>query len=439
MALSIRSSAAAAGCLTLALALPLGMTGCSAQSGGGTGSPATKTAAEQSANDEQDASPSEEAARVVSSTYHELDSTETFTTSYTYDDAGRLVGAEDATATQKWAYDDAGRLVKEEIAYAADEESAGGKQTITYTYDENGALVERLLDDTTDENIDLETGEPMTDPDTGAVLDDHKRTYAYEDGGKKMTVTTTNADGQWIGETVSYFAESAEGLSPTVSVKPEDLGTLVEPWKPQREEVLDQNGEVAESSNYTYNAAGDITTLSSTYEGEDGKETIVWNSTYDDKGHETMTSVSMEGADEDAQETPTEWTYDDAGRAIEKAAIDPFFGMMYEFYSYDSAGRLKSVTYVQPQSAEEIIVGCQVFDYAADNEDPAQTPEAMMTGARDKVKAEVEASGLFDEMAAEDEETFDLSDLKEGDLEGIDLEGIALEDLEGVEGIEEAL
>ena len=42
----------------------------------------------------------------------------------------------------------------------------------------------------------------MTDPDTGAVLDDYKHTYAYEDGGKKMTVTVTNADGQWTGATV---------------------------------------------------------------------------------------------------------------------------------------------------------------------------------------------------------------------------------------------
>lgn len=432
MTLSNRTSRTAAGCLALALALPFGMAGC-AQSNNATDQGAGTTAeapADQSAN--QAANTPQEAAeasqQVATITYYDNDSSEPITSTYAYDDAGRLISAEDVTMTQKWTYDDAGRLTKEETVYAADGEEEGGEQTTTYTYDEAGTLVERIFEDTTGENLDYETGEPMTDPDTGAVLDDYKRTYTYEDDGKKMTTTVTNADGQWIGGTISTFAESALQLFPTVSVKPEELGTVVDPWKPIKEETVTEDGTVTESSEYAYNEAGEITTLTSTYEDEEGSEKIVWTSTYDDKGNETMTTVAMEGAtDDEAQETPTEWTYNEAGQAIEKVSLDPFFGMTYEFYTYDSAGRLKSITYVQPQDGAEHLVGCQIYDYVTDNEDPASTPQQLMEEAAAKVPVQEPTDGEVDGEFAEGEE-IDLSD-----LEGLDLEGLELEDIEGVE------
>lgn len=430
MTLSNRTSRAAAGCLALALALPFGLAGCAqsndaADQGAGT---AAEAPADQGTGQEEASGEAAEASQQVATiTYYDNDSDESITSTYTYDDAGRLISAEDVTMTQKWTYDDAGRLTKEETVYAADEEDEGGEQTTTYTYDDNGTLVERIFEDTTGENLDYETGEPMTDPDTGAVLDDYKRTYTYEDDGKKMTTTVTNADGQWIGGTVSTFAESALQLFPTVSVKPEELGVVVDPWKPIKEETVTEDGTVTESSEYTYNEAGEITTLTSTYEDEEGSEKIIWTSTYDDKGNETMTTVAMEGSEEDTQETPTEWTYNETGQAIEKVSFDPFFGTTYEFYTYDSAGRLKSITYVQPQDGAEHLVGCQIYDYVADNEDPASKPQQLMEEAAAKVPVQEATDEEVDGEFLEGEE-IDLSD-----LEGLDLEGLELEDVEGVE------
>ncbi len=300
MAFPMKKNARAAGCLALALALPLGMAGCAAPQNDTGTAPAATTA-----NDASAATDADGAEADAPESDAKIQADQQVKTTYTYDEGGRLTAAEDSVVTQKWTYDDGGRLVKEEIAYAADEESEGGQQTTTYTYDDNGTLVERIFEDTTGENLDYETGEPMTDPDTGAVLDDYKHTYAYEDGGKKMTVTVTNADGQWTGTTVSTFAEGAEGLSPVVSVKPEELGAVIDPWKPITEQMVDQEGAVLESSEYTYNEAGDVTKLVSSYDDGEGTEKIVWTSTYDDKGHETMTTVAMEGEEGQAQETPT--------------------------------------------------------------------------------------------------------------------------------------
>lgn len=440
MAFPMKKNARAAGCLALALALPLGMAGCAAPQNDTGTAPAATTANDAPAATDADGAeadaPESDAKtqvdqQVASVAYYDGESTEPVKTTYTYDEAGRLTAAEDSAVTQKWTYDDGGRLVKEEIAYAADEESEGGQQTTTYTYDDKGTLVERIFEDTTGENLDYETGEPMTDPDTGAVLDDYKHTYAYEDGGKKMTVTVTNADGQWTGATVYTFAESAEDLSPVVSVKPEELGAVIDPWKPITEQMVDQEGAVLESSEYTYNEAGDVTKLVSSYDDGEGTEKIVWTSTYDDKGHETMTTVAMEGEEGEAQETPTEWTYNEAGQATEKAAFDPFFGMTYEFYTYDSTGRLKSIVYVQPQDGGDHLVGCQVFDYAEKNEDLSQTPQQLMEEAAAKVPAQ-EATGE-DELSFEEGEEIDLSDLEGLDMEGADAEDLALEDVEGSE------
>ncbi len=424
MTRSNRTPLTAAGCLALALALPLGAAGCAstdAPSDNGATTPAEAPAESTEPTPAENDEAKQASDQVAAITYYDSSSDEPIKASYTYDDAGRLTAGEDATMSQKWTYDDAGRLVKEEIVYAADEESEGGQQTTTYTYDDNGTLVERIFEDTTGENLDYETGEPMTDPDTGAVLDDYKHTYAYEDGGKKMTVTVTNADGQWTGATAYTFAESAESLSPAVSVKPEELGAVIDPWKPITEQMVDQEGAVLESSEYTYNEAGDVTKLVSSYDDGEGTEKIVWTSTYDDKGHETMTTVAMEGEEGEAQETPTEWTYNEAGQATEKAAFDPFFGMTYEFYTYDSTGRLKSIVYVQPQDGGDHLVGCQVFDYAEKNEDLSQTPQQLMEEAAAKVPAQ-EATGE-DELNFEEGEEIDLSEL----------EGMDLEDLEVVE------
>lgn len=435
-----RTHRTAAGCLAVALALPLGLAGCSSADNSADQNAAEAPAAEAPADQDSTATAPEgdQAAatqndqQVASVTYYDGESTEPVKATYTYDEAGRLTSTEDVSLSQKWTYDEAGRLVKDEATFAADEESEGGQQTTTYTYDADGTLVERIFEDTTGENLDYETGEPMTDPDTGAVLDDYKRTYTYEDDGKKMTTTITNADGQWIGGTVSTFAESAKGLAPTVSVKPEELGTVVEPWKPVKEETVNQEGAVLETTEFTYNEAGDATTVTTSYDEGEGTEKIIWNTTYDDKGHETMTSVAMEGEEGEAQETPTEWTYDDAGQAIEKVSFDPFFGMTYEFYTYDSLGRLKAVTFVQPQDGAEHYVGCQVFDYVEKNEDLAQTPQQLMEEAAAKVPVEETTGEEGDAEFAEGEE-IDLSD-----LEGLDMEGLELEDVESIEGEGEA-
>ncbi len=144
-----------------------------------------------------------------------------------------------------------------------------------------------------------------------------------------------------------------------------------------------------------------------------------------------MTTVAMEGEEGEAQETPTEWTYNEAGQATEKAAFDPFFGMAYEFYTYDSTGRLKSIVYVQPQDGGDHLVGCQVFDYAEKNEDLSQTPQQLMEEAAAKVPAQ-EATGE-DELSFEEGEEIDLSDLEGLDMEGADAEDLALEDVEGSE------
>lgn len=436
MTFSNRTNMTAAGCLALALALPLGVAGCTqadSTADQGNGTPAAEASANQGSAQATESGSQDANAqidqRVTAITYYDSGSDESISTSYTYDDAGRLTAAEDATMIQKWSYDDAGRLVKEETSYAADDESDGGDQTITYTYDGDGTLVERIFEDTTGENLDYETGEPMTDPDTGAVLDDYKRTYTYEDDGKKMTTTVTNVDGQWIGGTVSTFTESAKGLFPTVSVKPEELGMVEEPWKPAKEETLAQDGTVTESSEYTYNEAGDITTLTSTYDDEEGSEKIIWTSTYDDKGNETMTTVAMEGAaDDETQETPTEWTYNEAGQAIEKVSFDPFFGTTYEFYTYDSAGRLKSITYVQPQDGSDHLVGCQIYDYATDNEEPSSTPQQLMDEAAAKVPVQESSDEGDDEFV--DGEEIDLSE-----LDGLDLSELDTEDIEGEEAV----
>lgn len=437
MAFPMKKHARAAGCLALALALPFGAAGCAAPRSDANDAPAAATAGDAAADAPEKNAEVQANQQVASIAYYDEESAEPITATYTYDEAGRLTAAEDPTITQKWAYDDAGRLVKEETSYAADEESEGGEQNVTYTYDEEGTLVERILEDTTDEMIDYETGEPMTDPDTGAVLDDYKRTYAYEDDGKKMTVTVTNADGQWIGTTVSTFEASAKGLFPTVSADPDELGAVVEPWKPLREDTLDQDGAVLESAEYTYNEAGDVTSLTSSYEEDGVAEKIIWTSTYDDKGNETATSVSVEGSDEEAQETPTEWTYDEAGRPIEKVSYDPFFGTTYEFYTYDSAGRLKTITYAQPQVGAEALVGCQVYTYVEANEEPAQTPEQLMADVKAKVPAE-EATEEDDFYSLEDGEEIDLSDLEGLDLEGIDAEDLELDAVEGGEDTETA-
>lgn len=432
MVLPKNKTARAAGCLALALALPFGVTGCATTQNGQDQTPAAEASANTAEKGQE--TPVEADERVATVAYYDGTSAEPITATYTYDEAGRLTSAEDSTMSQKWSYDEAGRLVKEETTYAADEESKGGEQNATYTYDEDGTLVERILEDTTDEMLDYETGEPITDPDTGAVMDDYKRTYTYEDDGKKMTVTVTNTDGQWIGETVSYFDQSAKGLFPTVSTEPDELGAVIDPWKPVKEETVDQDGTVLESAEYTYNEAGDVVTVASSYDDEEGSEKIVWTTTYDDKGNEASTSVSIEGSDEEAQEIPTEWTYDESGRPIEKMAFDPFFGTTYEFYTYDSAGRLKTITFAQPQEGAEALVGCQVYTYVEGNEEPAQTPDELIAEAKAKVPVEEateEDSELAledDELALEDGEEIALDDLEELDLENLDLEGIEVED-----------
>lgn len=114
--------------------------------------------------------------------------------------------------------------------------------------------------------------------------------------------------------------------------------------------------------------------------------------TYDENGNETSSAISSSIMPEMNNSSQTTWTYDEAGRPTASVLVSDGASSWFEFFTYDSKGRLKTVTSVVPmmdaETGEEFepTIGCTVYNYLIDDEELTTTPEQLMADARAQVE-----------------------------------------------------
>lgn len=174
------------------------------------------------------------------------DGTATQDTSYTYDQAGQLIGLKDpAGTTWSYTYDFAGRQTladdpdagKTATTYTSDGQpktvTNGAGKTIAYTYDKLGRPL-TMRDDTTAGKIRVEhayDGDPESDPDTAGMLGmEHATTRHTSEGNYTTRTGKVDAAYRPLTTTLDYPQaatgdNTGEGSGPTGDI-PEALARL---------------------------------------------------------------------------------------------------------------------------------------------------------------------------------------------------------------------
>lgn len=384
--------------IALALALAAALAGCSTSEPAEEApapAPAEEPAAPEAPSEKEAEKPEpvDKSQLVATSTSYYLDSEqEPDVRTATYDDAGRLLSVGDATSKYDWTYDDEGRILTEKFSALSDVEGAGDTLT-TNTYNADGTLAETVVEDSTPAlYFNPETGETGEDPSLGELWQEAGESYrlvlSYSDDGTQKTVESYTLDGDLTGSRIFYYDQDARASYDKVSTDPELLGTVISPALPLRTELFDETGTRTSEVTRTYDTNGNETSMVET--GADG--TTEQTCTYDEHGNQTSNVISSSIAPEMNGSSQTTWTYDEAERPVTSITAHDGTESWFEFFTYDSKGRLKAVTDVVPMidaetgEAYDPVISCTVFNYLVDDEDLTTTPEQLMADARAQVE-----------------------------------------------------
>lgn len=396
--------------IALALALAAALAGCStsepaeeAPAPAPAEEPAAPEAsAEEEAEEPEPAVPAIDKSQLVTAqtTYSEelIDDPDTFEA--TYNDDGRLLSYDNANQHYAWTYDDAGRLLTE--SYTSTTEAGGESTLTTYTYDSEGVLSESLYEDnSTALYINPETGEIGEDSSLGEPWNEPEQStrtkWTYSDDGKQLKGETYSLEGELLKSETTYYAEDARYAYDTVLGTPDCIGLTESAANPLSRELFDADGEKTGEVTFTYDAQGNLTSQVFT----EGGYTYTTNYTYDDKGNQTSWSFNTDDPEEEfsAHSGETKWAYDSDGLPISQSEYQEGSDIPTNtfFYTYDSKGRQKTSTQViamesydengEPTGEFEYIVGCSIFTFLEDDEEPTTTPEQLMADARAQVEA----------------------------------------------------
>ena len=393
MALSIFGRLRALPTLALALMLTVGLAGC------GMAEPADDATAEKAATEsETPSAPSPEPAEAAPEFETQaaeplqkdllvasLDSysdgfDEPSRTVYGYDEAGRLTSSyfEDTDLGTTWTYDERGNLLTEVQTF---DNGEGGvyTSTVTYTYsDENLPLTRTYETNQSPVYINPETGEQTDDPSQGEpmMMDIPKCTYEWSERGAMEKVTEYDEGGavRKIYET-TYLLPLTVPVS-TVSVDPFSevgIGTIVDQLRILTNTAFSPDGTETSKTTWQYNEAGKPTLITQT-----GGMSAAQEIAYNEQGDEVSSVFGDWGYTQ-------EWTYDDSGRPTARAIFDDTSeGPLYEFYTYDSQGRLKAEVGATPWDGTYVI-NCGVYHYVENDEDLPVTPQQLMDESRARI------------------------------------------------------
>ena len=385
--------------IALALALATALAGCAASEPAE--EPAAPAPAEEPAAPE---APAEEEAEEPATKFDTqqrepvdqetlVSSIDSYTESYaepssqtcTYDNAGRLTSLtfDEGGLGTKWTYDANGNLLTqvEDFDYG----DAVYTSTISFKYNDEGLPVERTFETTQpDTYFDPETGEQTDDPSQGelAEWDVPRITFEWSERGAQEKLVEYHASGEEITSQTAYQLPIMVPMS-VVSTDPlssSDIGVIEEDMHPLSSKTIDADGFVTSETSYQYNSDGKLTSAIM----KNGDWTTTNTRTYDERGN--IASDSYDYGDGDAQTTTYEWAYDSTGNPTEKVIRDPEMGDVYEFYTYDSKGRLKARVTANLFEGEYSLY-CGVFNYIVDDEELTTTPEQLMADARAQVEA----------------------------------------------------
>lgn len=384
--------------IALALALAAALAGCSTSEPAEEApapAPAEEPAAPEAPAEEEaeEPEPIDKSQLVAKSTSYYLDSEqEPDVRTATYDDTGRLLSVGDATSKYEWTYDDEGRILTEKVSALSDVEGAGDTLT-TNTYNADGTLAETVVEDSTPAlYFDPETGETGEDPSLGELWQEagesYRLVFSYSDDGTQETAESYTLDGDLTGSRIFYYDEDVRTLYDEVSTDPQLLGAVISPALPLKTELFDETGTQTGEVTHTYDANGNETSMIETSAEDTTEQTY----TYDENGNETSSAISSSIMPEMNNSSQTTWTYDEAGRPTASVLVSDGANSWFEFFTYDSKGRLKTVTSVVPmmdaETGEELepTIGCTVYNYLIDDEEPTTTPEQLMADARAQVE-----------------------------------------------------
>lgn len=301
-----------------------------------------------------------------------------------YDDAGRLTSLtfDEGGLGTKWTYDANGNLLTQ--VEDSDYGDTAYTSTITYKYNDEGLPVERTYETTQpDTYVDPETGEQVDDPSQGELVewDVPRITFEWSERGAQEQLVEYHASGEITSQT-TYQLPIMVPVS-VVSTDPQSIsgfGVIEEDMRPLSSKTVDADGFVQSETSYQYNADGKLTSATM----KNGDWTTTDTRTYDEHGN--ITSDSYDYGDGDAQTVTYEWTYDSAGNPTELIVRDPEMGDTYEFFTYDSKGRLKARVSASLFEGEYSLY-CGVFNYLVDDEALSATPQQLMDDARAKMEA----------------------------------------------------
>lgn len=224
-------------------------------------------------------------------------STNPSTTTYTYDDQGRITAASKKAIVGSFGdgdytyeYDDQGRVTK----------ASSEKLTYAYTYDDQGRLASKTTS---------QSGGEFTD------------TYEYDDQGRLTKTTTTGASSSYPGgQQLRYY-------------KYDDAGNMVE---------MQYDGGFADNRykyDFTYDDKGHVVQSAySSASSMDPYSGYTLTFAYDDQGRLSKITAGSGG-------TPYEFSYDDAGRLSQ---------VSYKYGEYSSTWQLTygAKTYVKKDAKE---------------------------------------------------------------------------------------
>ena len=293
----------------------------------------------------------------TSYTYNDMDQvlTETQpsgggTTTYTYDEGGRLVSLEDPDEnTTTYSYNDANEVVTEESP-------TGGLTTTTYDLDGNVLSTTDPDDHTITYAYDADnevTGETWVNPEGGTPLDVFD--YTYNDDGELTAVSDDNSSYQY-----TYNADGEETSQGDVGSPDLPTVTLTYDYDADgnRTSMDDSLGGLV---SYTYDARDEL--VNETLSGS-GLSAMAVANTYDNAGNMTG-QTRYSDLDETDVVAATSYTYDDANQMTGITDKNSSGTTLVSYgYTYNAAGLVSQETRTWDSGADT-----DTLDYTYTNND----------------------------------------------------------------------
>ena len=246
--------------------------------------------------------------------------------SYSYDEMGNVTSMKDVTGESTYTYDEAGRLIR-----AVD----GSDKSVSYSYDGFGNLSTLTYPDGSVVRYTYDANGQLSD----IRSKDGQVTYEYDAEGNVLKITRKNANGETGTTVLSY-----DDLNRVKNLVNTCNGTVISAYgyaydnrsNITKETVLlyADGKETRKESSYQYDVLGELTKSCTK---ENGKETVVAY-TYDPNGNR----VRMETTSGDEKQTVI-YGYDH-GRLVHEEEITDGITTCVTDRSYDRAGNLVEET-----------------------------------------------------------------------------------------------